>query len=110
MLRKRRHKKLLTQKFLVMLLSASMTTFLLGGLTSYWAINKFQTSVNEAADAPGGPGAKGKPGRPQAQLVRVGTIERQKIVPVKTLVGDLIAVRSATIATEVAGKMVELAQ
>ena len=41
-------------------------------------------------------------------LVRVGTIERKAIVPVRTLVGDLIAVRTATIPTEVAGKVVEL--
>ncbi|MBN1909173.1 MAG: hypothetical protein JW818_05490 [Pirellulales bacterium] len=41
-------------------------------------------------------------------LVRVGTIQRKPIVPVKTLVGDLIAVRKATIPSEVAGKVVKL--
>ena len=41
-------------------------------------------------------------------LVRAGTIQRETIVPVRTLVGDLIAVRKATIPTEVAGKVVEL--
>ncbi|WP_218932654.1 efflux RND transporter periplasmic adaptor subunit [Roseimaritima multifibrata] len=97
------------QKFIVTMLSVSMTMFLLGGALGYWAISKFRPAAAASA-AGGGPGdgTKKKPGGRQAQLVRVGTIERKKIVPVKTLVGDLIAVRRATVATEIAGKVIEL--
>lgn len=109
MLRKSEPTPSMSQKFLTTLLSASMTAFLLGGLVSYWATNKFRPAVNSGViGVPAGPDAKRKPRGPQAQLVRVGTVQRASIVPVKTLVGDLIAVRRAMIATEVAGKLVAL--
>ncbi len=88
------------------LLSVSLTTFLLGGVASYWAFGQSAGAPTESG--PANSKTKGKPSGPQAQLVRVGTIERKSIVPVRTLVGDLIAVRRATIATEVAGKIIEL--
>ncbi|MFG0265528.1 MAG: efflux RND transporter periplasmic adaptor subunit [Rhodopirellula sp. JB055] len=97
----------MSQKFLITVLSVSTTTLLLGGLASYLVAKQLApaaTSVSESAGA--APTAKA--GGPQAQLVRVNSIERKTITPVRTLVGDLIAVRRATIATEVAGKIVEL--
>ena len=104
-LRKPTHPKAMKQKFIVTLLSASMTTFLLGGAVVYWVLGTLHpVATTETGDSPG----KAKPRGPQAQLVRVGTIDRQKIVPVKTLVGDLVAVRNATIAAEVAGKVIAL--
>ncbi len=87
-------------------MSVSLTMFLLGGAVSYWILDQFYAASTEGRGS--GPAAPVKPRTPQAQLVRVGTIERQSIVPVKTLVGDLVAVRTATIATEVAGKLIEL--
>lgn len=106
MLRNARSKPPLTQKSLVTLLSVSLSTFLLGGLAGYWVVQRFHAASSE--DRGGGPVAVEAPRAPQAQLVRVGSIERQPIVPVKTLVGDLVAVRTATIATEVAGKLIEM--
>ncbi|QDT05731.1 Multidrug resistance protein MdtA precursor [Rubripirellula lacrimiformis] len=98
------------QKFIVTLLSVSMTTFLVGGAVGFWAFGKLRPAAIQSDDGPDGKesGSKGKPRGPQAQLVRVGAIQKEKIVPVKTLVGDLVAVRSAAIATEVAGKVVAL--
>ncbi|WP_283434755.1 efflux RND transporter periplasmic adaptor subunit [Neorhodopirellula lusitana] len=95
----------MSQKFLITVLSVSTTTFLLGGLASYWVGRQLSPPVasQETTAAPAA-----KRGGPQAQLVRVGSIHRETITPVRTLVGDLIAVRRATIATEVAGKIVEL--
>ncbi len=107
MLRKSGPTELLNQRFLSTLLSCSLTTFLLGGVATYWAVAKWSAPIVSTEGAAARPAGKGKPPA-RAQLVRVGTIQRQSIVPVKALVGDLIAVRSATIATEVAGKLVAL--
>jgi membrane fusion protein (multidrug efflux system) len=99
---------LLNQKSLLVVLAVSITTFLLGGLASYWLLGAHGPSSGEpvAGHAKAGPSGKGQ--GPQALLVRAGTIERKTIVPIRTLVGDLIAVRTATIPTEVAGKVIEL--
>src|SRR5690606_18841906 len=86
----------------------SVTAILLGGLARYWATGKLFPSAALVKAEGQGTGGSGIPRGPQAQLVRVGMIEQKSIVPVRTLVGDLIAVRRATIASEVAGKMVEL--
>ncbi|WDQ15303.1 efflux RND transporter periplasmic adaptor subunit [Rhodopirellula sp. P2] len=97
----------MSQKFLITVLSVSTTTFLLGGLASYWVGNQLSPAADSASEvATATPAAKR--GGPQAQLVRVDSIQRKTITPVRTLVGDLIAVRRATIATEVAGKIIEL--
>ncbi|WP_186774738.1 efflux RND transporter periplasmic adaptor subunit [Allorhodopirellula solitaria] len=94
-----------TQKSIVTVLSVCLTAFLLGGLVCYLAMSGFKDSAE--ASAASGP-AVGKPRGPQAQLVRVGSVQRKPILPTKTLVGDLVAVRSATVATEVAGKVLIL--
>ncbi len=98
------------QKSLLFVFAVSVTTFLLGGLACYWALGAFggPAAGHGPDDTKGGPPAEGKGPGPQALLVRAGTIERKSIVPVRTLVGDLIAVRTATIPTEVAGKVVDL--
>ena len=108
-----RPKPFLSQRSLLFLLAAVITAFILGGLAGYWVLSTYgPLGGSQTADAaPGGPAgaAKGKSSGPRALLVRVGAIERKPIVPVRTLVGDLIAVRKATIPTEVAGKVIELA-
>jgi RND family efflux transporter MFP subunit len=97
-----------------MVLAVSITAFLLGGLVCYCGLSAGGLLSSEPgagsgrADAKASPAGKGKKRTRRAMLVRVGTIQRKSIVPVKTLVGDLIAVRKATIPTEVAGKVVEL--
>ncbi len=107
-------KKALPQKSLLLVLSVSITTFFFGGLVCYWGLNASGLLVGKpgAGDGSGekgaSPAAPGKPQGPQAMLVRVGTVQREAIIPVRTLVGDLIAVRKATIPSEVAGKVVEL--
>ena len=101
----------MTQKSLLLVFAVSITTFLLGGLACYLVLGTYSLSSDESVAGHGRADAKGAKGQrrgPQALLVRVGTIERKAIVPVKRLVGDLIAVRKATIPTEVAGKVVEL--
>jgi membrane fusion protein (multidrug efflux system) len=106
-------KQLLAEKSLLFVVALAITMFALGGLASYWALRTYgvaggeQRSGNGAKD-PSGATAKSKGQGPRALLVRVSTIQRQAIVPVRTLVGDLIAVRKATIPTEVAGKVVDL--
>lgn len=92
------------QKLLVFVLSVSLTTFLIGGLVGYWVLSMLRPPVEQAASA----ASKGKRPSPQAQLVRVGEIEQQSMIPVRKLVGDLIPVRNAAISTEVAGKLLEL--
>ncbi len=107
-------KRFFTQELLLLTVAVAATMFLLGGLAGYFVLNKYGSAlgVQEAGAKPdntkGGPPGKGKGKGPQALLVRTGTIERKSITPVRTLVGDLIAVRTATIPTEVAGKVVEL--
>ncbi|TWU37128.1 Multidrug resistance protein MdtA precursor [Novipirellula artificiosorum] len=97
----------MTQKTLVTILSISLTTFLLGGVVSYWALRQIGPGAGEpTAAGKSDPAAKGTDLQPQ--LVRVSTIQKKSILPVRTLVGDMIAVRKATIATEVAGKVIEL--
>jgi membrane fusion protein (multidrug efflux system) len=106
-------KQPLAEKSLLFVVALAITMFALGGLASYWALRTYgvaggeQRSGNGAKD-PSGATAKSKGQGPRALLVRVSTIQRQAIVPVRTLVGDLIAVRKATIPTEVAGKVVDL--
>ncbi len=104
----KRPRHLLNQKTLLFVLAVSITTFLLGGLACYWALGTLggPAAAHGSGDTAGAPASKGQ--GPQPLLVRVGTIERKAIVPVRTLVGDLIAVRTATIPTEVAGKVVDL--
>ena len=108
----KRPRHFLNQKSLLFVLAVSITMFLLGGLASYWVLGTHGLSSGEPVaghgpgDAKGDPSGKGQ--GPQALLVRTGTIERKAIVPIRTLVGDLIAVRTATIPTEVAGKVVDL--
>ncbi|QEG22936.1 efflux RND transporter periplasmic adaptor subunit [Mariniblastus fucicola] len=95
----------LKNRFWTSLLSASLTAFLLGGIATYFGTGLL--NPNAAANA-GSPDKKPvKKSGPQAQLVRVGTIERKSITPERALIGDLVAVRRATIATEVAGKIIE---
>ena len=106
-------KQLLTQKSLLFVLALAITMFMLGGVAGYWALNTFGSAAGEqaAGNGPGGAkggGAKGKDQGPRSLLVRVGAIQRKAIIPVRTLVGDLIAVHTATIPTEVAGKVIEL--
>ena len=107
-------KQLRTQEFLVAIIAAAMTTFLLGAWSSYWALDAYGPAVSEAVgasrsgDAKPGPPSGDKGPAPQAFLVRAASIERKHIVPVRMLVGDLIAVRKATIPSEVAGKVVDL--
>ncbi|PQO33618.1 efflux RND transporter periplasmic adaptor subunit [Blastopirellula marina] len=97
-----------SQKIVVLVLSLSFTTFLLGGVVGAWAFGKFiphGTTAEGGKDAAGG---RGKGAAPKPQLVRVGLIEKKPIVPVRNLVGDLIAVQNSKIATEVAGKILEM--
>ena len=107
-------KKTPSQKSHLLVLSVSITTFFLGGLVCYWGLGAGGLLAGKpgAGDDPDAgnhsSAAPAKPPGPQAMLVRVGTIQREAIVPVRTLVGDLIAVRKATIPTEVAGKVIEL--
>ncbi len=108
----KRFRSLLVQKSLLLVLVVAITAFLLGGLACYSVLDACGLSSDEPATGSGGPkgGPPGKgkgPGSPDL-LVRVGTIERKSIVPVRTLVGDLIALRRATIPAEVAGKVTEL--
>ncbi|TWU35708.1 Multidrug resistance protein MdtA precursor [Novipirellula aureliae] len=106
MLRQNQRQKHLSQRFSVSVLSVAMTTFLLGGLVGYLAVKKVNSAGGEVSAS--SPAGKGPPRSPQAQLVRVGEIQRASIMPVRTLIGDLVALRTATIATEVAGKVVAL--
>lgn len=100
---------LLTQKSLLFVLALSVTAFLLGGLACYSVLRTCGPSSGEPAESGKADGNTSPADNgPPALLVRVGTIERKAIVPVGTLVGDLIAVRKATIPSEVAGKVVEL--
>ncbi|MBN2295502.1 MAG: efflux RND transporter periplasmic adaptor subunit [Pirellulales bacterium] len=107
-------KQLFTQELLLLTVAVAATTFLLGGLAGYLVLSKYGLALGvlQAGDKTNGTEAgaadEGKGQGPQAMLVRVGTVEREPIVPVRTLVGDLIAVRTATIPTEVAGKVVKL--
>lgn len=108
-----RPNQLLTQKPLLFVLSLSITMFMVGGLAAYWALTAY---VSPAAETAGGKGpgkppggtVQGKGSGGSALLVRVGTIQRESIVPIRTLIGDLIAVRTATLPAEVAGKVIEL--
>jgi len=108
------NRPLLVQKSVLLVVAVSITAFLLGGLACYWVLGQHGPSPggpvtgHGPADTKGGPASKGKGRGAQAMLVRVGTVDRKTIVPVRTLVGDLIAVRKATIPSEVAGKVVEL--
>lgn len=106
----KRPRHVLNQKSVLFVLAVSITTFLLGGMACYWALGTFAgpDAGDGAGDTKGSPSAAEKEQGPPAMLVRAGTIQRKTIVPVRTLVGDLIAVRKATIPTEVAGKVVEL--
>ncbi|RCS47610.1 efflux RND transporter periplasmic adaptor subunit [Bremerella cremea] len=96
-----------SQKLVVLVLSISLTTFLVGGVIGAWAFGKLVPHDTTAAEASKGAGS-GKGNAPKAQLVRTGVVEKKPIVPVRALVGDLMAVQSSTIATEVAGKILEL--
>lgn len=97
-----------SQKIVVLVLSLSLTTFLLGGVVGAWAFGKFMPHAATAEGGKEAAGGRGKGASPKAQLVRVGLVEKKPIVPVRNLVGDLIAVQSSKIATEVAGKILEM--
>lgn len=107
-------KQLLTQESMVLIVSVAVTTFFLGGMASYWAMNRYgpepggPAAGNGPGGAQGGRAAKSGDRGPQALLVRAASVQRKPIVPVRALVGDLIAVRQATIPSEVAGKVIEL--
>ena len=97
-----------SQKTSVLVLSLSLTTFLVGGIVGSWATRDFMPEAGGTTDGPNEASAPSKPAGPQAQLVRVGIVERKPIVPIRTLVGDLVAVRRATVPTEVAGKIIDM--
>ncbi len=107
-------RSLLSQQALLFVLALAVTTFVLGAVAGYWALRAGDAVMLDPATGNGtggkkeGGAAKGKASGPRVLLVRVGTIESKSILPVRTLMGDLIAVRTATIPTEVAGKVVEL--
>lgn len=103
----------LDHKSLVAVLALAVTMFLLGGSVGYLTLRAAgsATGGHVSGDGSGtagdGAGEEDAAG-PRTMLVRVGTIQREVFVPVRTLIGDLIAVRAATIPTEVAGRVVDL--
>lgn len=107
-------RRTMTGKTLTRVLALFATGFLLGGFICYYGLDVSGFLSGDPAAAQGAGNKNGaspvkqRSRGPKAMLVRVGTIQRKPIVPVKTLVGDLIAVRKATIPSEVAGKVVKL--
>ena len=91
-----------TQQLAVLVLSVALTTFIAGGAVSYWVFSKSEPAGGQLADAKGKPKSQG--GNP-SMLVRVGQVKYETVSPIRSLVGDLISVRSATVATEVPGKL-----
>lgn len=98
-----------SQRTIVLVLSISLTAFLVGGILGAVAIRGlFASGEHPEATGAKGPGGKPPAAAPKAQLVRAGLIEQKPIVPTRTLVGDLVAVHSTTVPTEVAGKIIEM--
>ena len=89
------------------MLAIAVTTLLLGGAAGY-----FLRTGGAAAAGGGPPGPPTGPpsggAKAPSMLVRVGSVEREPIKPIRKLVGDLISVHNSTVAAEVAGKISEL--
>ncbi|WP_158222854.1 efflux RND transporter periplasmic adaptor subunit [Rhodopirellula sp. MGV] len=95
-----------SEKHAVFLLSTAATMLAAGVLIGYGIWGSVGES-EDAGSAKGGPGRSGPPSTP-AMLVRVGTVQREQIAPTRTLLGDLIPVRTAAVATEVPGRVAEV--
>ncbi|MCD0457951.1 efflux RND transporter periplasmic adaptor subunit [Roseiconus lacunae] len=104
----RRLKKVATpaENQVVFALSTAVTTLLIGVAIGYWAWGR-SDGAEVTTGGSAGPGKKGPPPT-QAMLIRVGEIKRDQISPIRTLLGDLIAVRTASVASEVPGRVAEV--